>query len=153
MQADPKGIFSLTAAAAAFMETNAAAGTPFFAVVSHHGLAQSIPDKRDELLGALREWSGAVGAKLPSKPDANAPRGAGDKGDRKAAEKAGEAGANWSQNRKPIHRGHGARPRYRPPENGAGSAILPPENAKSTGSGATSQRGCARNSSPKSGVT
>ena len=35
---DPKGIFSITAAAGDFMEKSKAAGKPFFAFVSHHGI-------------------------------------------------------------------------------------------------------------------
>jgi arylsulfatase A-like enzyme len=35
---DPKGIFSITRAASEFMETNHAAGKPFFAFVSHHAI-------------------------------------------------------------------------------------------------------------------
>jgi arylsulfatase A-like enzyme len=38
VQADPKGIFSLTEAATRFIETNVAARKPFFAMVSHHAI-------------------------------------------------------------------------------------------------------------------
>jgi arylsulfatase A-like enzyme len=49
VQDDPKGIFALTDAAADFMRSNAAAGKPFFAFVSHHAIHTAIEARRQTL--------------------------------------------------------------------------------------------------------
>jgi len=49
VQADPKGIFSLTAAAESFMATNVAAGKPFFCMVSHHAIHSALEARQETL--------------------------------------------------------------------------------------------------------
>jgi arylsulfatase A-like enzyme len=49
IQEDPKGIFSMTREAAAFMEKNAKAGKPFFAYVSHHAIHTALESREETL--------------------------------------------------------------------------------------------------------
>lgn len=47
IQEDPKGIFSMTREASAFMEKNAKAGKPFFAFVSHHAIHTALESRKE----------------------------------------------------------------------------------------------------------
>jgi len=49
IQDDPKGIFSMTREASAFMEKNAKAGKPFFAYLSHHAIHTALESRKETL--------------------------------------------------------------------------------------------------------